>query len=282
MMDSMDKIKDLLVALKAVSYDDEPGLENFLRAVKETVRSVFCDHSRYITFLESIRFHSASVFTSPEHSVRYWASGKKQLRELLLVMLEDHRFQREPVLAGARGESQSEYELDEAERIVSGYISGAADVALLPRIRIDLRDINILDRRVEEYLTRDASVRGRSATVRILCFSGQDEALNREVMGFLRAVDAELICVPYSFRLGRSMQEHLSEYADIQMVIVILGEDCWLSLNGKGEAANISSPAPAVCFSLGHLTGRFGREKVVAFYKEGPSFRRPVPPGYPV
>ncbi len=277
MMDPIYRIKDHIVALNSVSYDDESGLERFLAEVRETIRSFFSDRSQYVTFLGSVHFRPVSVFSPTSDAVICWAKGKKQVRELLMVMLADAQaqFAYEPAGNAVIAAQGPQNELQEAERIVSGHI-GSGEAAILPRIRIDLRDVNILDDRVARYLSRSSSFHVKQKPGPVLFFSGRDEGLNNVLADYLDGVDADIIRIPCSFHSGRSIQDQFMAYSEARMVIVALGEDCWLSLNGMGKEADISSPSPGVCFGLGYLAGSLGRGRLMAFYREGPFFRRPT------
>jgi len=88
-MDPVTKIKEHIAQLHAVPYDDDARLEVFLNQVKDTIRSLFGSYSQYITYLNSIHFRPVSSLATTEENVRFWALGKKQLRDLLYVILED-------------------------------------------------------------------------------------------------------------------------------------------------------------------------------------------------
>jgi hypothetical protein len=88
-MDPVTKIKEHIAQLHAVPYDDDARLEVFLTQVKDTIRSLFGSYSQYITYLNSIHFRPVSSLATTEENVRFWALGKKQLRDLLYVILED-------------------------------------------------------------------------------------------------------------------------------------------------------------------------------------------------
>lgn len=267
MMDTICRIKDHIIALNSVSYNDDSGLDSFLSDVRETIRFFFNDHSQYMTFFGSISFRPVSVFASPSEEVLCWADAKKQLRELLLVMLADTQARQAGDALG------TDNELEEAERIVASHIGG--DLATLPRVRIDLRDINILDKRVEHYLKRASSLDLMPPAGPVLFISGRDEGLNNVLAAYLDQVNADVVRVSGAFYSGRSIHEQVADYADARMAIVTLGEDCWLSLKGEGNEAYISSPAPGVCFGLGFLSGLLGHGRVAALYRERHSFRRP-------
>ena len=276
MMDPICRIKDHIVALNAVSYDDEPGLDAFLSEIQETIRIYFTDRSQYVTFLGAICFRPVSVFPTPAEAVLCWGRAKKQLREFLLVMLADAKGKYADQRAEGVSANFPESELEEAERIVSRHIGGGGDLSTLARVRIDLRDINILDDRVEKYLKRGTDPVLKKTMGPVLFFSGRDEGLNKVLAEHLARVDAQVVQIPSVYHSGLSIQEQFMVYPDAQMVIVALGEDCWLSVNGTGEIAEISSPAPGVCFGLGYLSGRLGRSRVVALYRDKSSFRRPT------
>lgn len=260
MMDPIYRIKDHIVALNAIPFEDERGLEQYLSDVRDTIRSYFSDRSQYFTFLSSIHFHPISVFSPTTDAVMCWAKGKKQVRELLMVMLADaqSQFAFEPVAQAIAAAQAPSHELKEAERIVSDHIS-SAEIAALPRVRIDLSDFYIPD--------QPGSV---------LFFSGRDEALNNILLEQLGLLEVSVNRLPSPFHSGRSIVEQFTAHSDAQMAIIALGEDCWISLNGMGKGADLSSPAPDVCFGLGYLAGCLGPGKVVALYRENPSFRRPT------
>ena len=89
LMDPVTKIKEHIAQLHAVPYDDDTQLDVFLTQVKDTIRNLFGSYSQYITYLNSIHFRPVSALASTEENVRFWAKGKKQLRDLLYVVLED-------------------------------------------------------------------------------------------------------------------------------------------------------------------------------------------------
>jgi hypothetical protein len=88
-MDPVTRIKEHIAQLHAVSYDEDMQLEVFLAKVKDTIRSLFGSYSQYLTYLNSIHFRPISALATTEENVRFWAQGKKQLRDLLYVVLED-------------------------------------------------------------------------------------------------------------------------------------------------------------------------------------------------
>ncbi|MBF0386771.1 MAG: hypothetical protein HQL20_02820 [Candidatus Omnitrophica bacterium] len=276
MMDTVGRIKDHILALNSVRYDDEPALESFLSDVKSTIFSCFSDRSHYMTFLGSTCYHPVATIVPKAEAILGWARTKKQLRELLLVMLADAQGRPAYRSRDDLARHGSLNELEEAERIVSRHIGGGQAVAALPRVRIDLRDINILNAEVESYLLREDGGSDQLKNGPILFFAGRDEGLNKTLCDRLEHVEAEIVQIPWLFHSGRAIQEQYALHADVRMAVVALGEDCWLSLQGRNNPADVSSPSPGVCFGLGYLAGCLGRGRLAVFYRETPAFRRPT------
>ncbi|MBF0594699.1 MAG: hypothetical protein HQL22_07005 [Candidatus Omnitrophica bacterium] len=272
MMDPVQKIKDHVVALNKIGCDDESGLDRFIADVKGTIKEVFHEHSHYMTFLGAINLRPVSVHCPSEDSVRSWGLGRKQLRDLLLVMLGD------PLVSHEDAVGKDEiinleplFELKEAERIVSSYMHRNVDPGCLARIRIDLRDVNILDKRVEQYLVSNGNVK----SLRVLLLSGTDDALDDEVLDCLDGMDAEVVRITYP-HLGGSLQEQLSGCGNVDFAVVTLAGDCRTVYSESGKELDVISSSPSTCFALGYLVSYLGRSRVFALYRDEPRYQRPT------
>ncbi len=139
-MNPVKKINEYIVTLNSVSYEDDARLEAYFLQLKETLSQIFGIHSQYITFLSSIRFHPISPVAPAEESVRCWARGKKQLRDLLFVVLDDPALKGYESLDERELEQEAVVEVAAAERIVAD-VERRADVSQPGEISSSLIDI---------------------------------------------------------------------------------------------------------------------------------------------
>lgn len=254
-MTPLQRLRNHIITLNSVCFNDEAGQDSFLYALADTIQALFGQHHQYMTYLRAICFRPVFIAASQEDAVRSWAEGKKQLRDLLLVMLNDR-------LTSAVDEGKAGFEIGEAERIVARHVGVVdEDLSVLPRIRIDLRDVNILDEEVAGYLLRTQRGPLDRELRKVLFFSSPDIVFDQRVLRVLKRSAAQVTSLADYGSLGKPKQELLADHKDAAMVVMVLGAE---------------SPSPATCFLLGYLVALFGRNSVVVLYQESERFVRPT------
>ena len=318
-MDPVRRIKDHIVALNSVSYDDDVHLELYLSQLKETLCQIFGVHSQYLTYLNSIRFHPISPVVPVEDSIRCWARGKKQVRDLLFVILDDSALK--------ECESWDERELGEeavvevatAERIIAnaerradlsrkGEINSSlidvirafknkaridmsaahemndrvleeerqARASDMPRVRIDLRHLDLLNDGVETYLVHKASFLPKDSAKKVLFVPSSDPRQNQKVRGFFSVTEAILVEETERSLVEKQFSYQANWDPSIQMAIVVLSGHHWVSWTEETSQRTSWVLSPSSCFQLGYLVSKLGPRRVIALYEESPEFRRPT------
>ncbi|NLE65510.1 MAG: hypothetical protein GX606_06310 [Elusimicrobia bacterium] len=148
--------------------------------------------------------------------------------------------------------------------------------AALPRLRIDLRDVHILNDGVEDYLVHVSSFLRKDPTKKILFAACPDERMNQKVLRFLSGTEGLVIEAREGEGRPLAIQRSLAENPGITMAVVVLSEECWVRLKGDGRESPVAGPSPLTCFHLGLLVARLGRDKVVVVHEETPQFLRPT------
>jgi hypothetical protein len=306
-MDKKKKIRSLITSLNALSYDDDKSLDAFLAQAKRTIHELFGEYNAYLTCLSYIRFHPTSTQTSIEDSVRFWARAKKQMRDFLYVMLDDHLLasqEHEPqqVLV-AVGKGNIEPALSNVNNEISNEANAFSDKALLdfdmnsnlnrasiyseirdplgPRmmekIRIDLRDLFILERKENEPEPKNSQILGsQKGSGGILFFPSPNIPRSNDILSYLRRMGVAIIEGEALTPAGPSVQEQLLMYPKIIAAILVLNDDHFICPRVQVERTNSFGPAPSVCFSLGFLVGKLGRKRVIVFYPDDEHFKRPT------
>ncbi|MBF0122577.1 MAG: hypothetical protein HQL21_04090 [Candidatus Omnitrophica bacterium] len=319
-MDLVQKIKDHIIALNSISYDDDTQLELYSSQLKDTFFQIFGPHSQFVTYLNSIRFHPISPVVPVEESVRCWARGKKQLRDLLFVVLEDPVLkdytrwhdrdlgQEAAVEVAAAEQIVADVELratlPHTEEISSSLLdviqafknkvkvdislAGEAHSCLwedeerqvdhirMPRVRIDLRHLDLLHDGVETYFVHKASFLPKDRTKKVLFISSLNSRQDQKVRGFFSATEATLVDVSTQSGIKDHSLDQITQDPSIQMAVFMLSRDSGVSLP---EAASLKAgwwPSPVSCFQLGYLLSKLGRRRVIALYEESLEFHRPA------
>jgi len=313
-MSRREKIQDLLLSLNTLSFDDDRRLDEYLDKTRAIVQDIFGDFNSYLTCLSYIRFHPISPMSSAEENVRFWARAKKELRDLLYVMLDDpllfpsepcrsrvlsHFTDEEPVPRYEIHTDISELMQELKNRVRSDldlvgslnaatsskeWIPGApfairrsqTGPRTMERVRIDLRDIFILDRGAEKPKEQRLPALPKDLTKKIFFLPGEGAPINDHVLQLLRLSEATVIEGKPLTPGGPSIQEQFAENHHITTAVMVLSDDCLFQPKLDGEGAPIGGPLPGSCFALGFLVGHLGRKHVIAIYTDDKRFKRPT------
>ncbi len=313
-MSRRDKIQDLLLSLNALSFDDDRQLDEYLEKTRTVVQEVFGDYNSYLTCLSYIRFHPLSPMSSAEENVRFWARAKKELRDLLFVMLDDPLlYPSEPCRSRVLAQFTDEepvprYEIHteisdlleefknrlRADLELVGSVSSTsfqAGVQAAPlgirrhqvgprsieRVRIDLRDLFIMDRGADKAKEQKIPVLPKDLTKRILFIPGSGGVrINDDVLLLLRRSEASVVEGEPLTPGGASIQEQFARFPQITAAVMVLSDDCLFQPKMDAENGPAGGPFPASCFALGFLVGHLGRKRVIAIYTDGKRFKRPT------
>jgi hypothetical protein len=320
-MDPVIKIKEHIAQLHAVPYDDDTQLDVFLTQVKDTIRNLFGGYSQYITYLNSIHFRPVSALATTEENVRFWAKGKKQLRDLLYVILEDptlriyggwiedvdeasEKTMEEEQLALGQPRTRMlakaslisdvtrsfvdrvRHDMESSRSVETGNVvqeiepvkPQAVDRSweALPRVRVDLSELYVIDDGVEEFFVHRSGFLPKDQKKRILVVKGGDLRLNARITKFLNTTEATLCETESDGLAGNPVQEQVINNGPFEMAVVALAADCWIRSRTDGQDAAVSSPSPLSCFQLGYLVSRLGRGRVIVVYEESNKFHRPT------
>jgi predicted nucleotide-binding protein len=303
-MGRREKIQDLLLSLNSLSFDDDRRLEIFLEKTRINVRDIFGDYNSYLTCLSCIQFYPPSPLSSAEENVRYWAQAKKELRDLLHVMLEDPQlFPSEPCRSRVLAQFTDEepvprYEIGaditgltqelkirvREDLELAGHVNFASfsfrnsrgGPRPMERIRIDLRDLFILQKGQGSAKEQRALDMSKEMTKRIFFLPGTSASTNSEVFQLLHQSHASVIEGEPLTPGGASIQEQFSRQEQITTAVMVLSDDCLFEPKRDGREAAVDGPLPVYCFALGFLVGHLGRKHVIAIYTDGKRFKRPT------
>lgn len=320
-MDPVKKIKDHIVALNDVSFEDDVRLERYLSTLRALLTRLFGSHSQYMTYLNSVRFHPVSAVAPLEEGVRSWAAAKKQVRDLLFVLLDD------PVIRGY--ESWDEREIEQgasgtvaaAERIVQNAERQAAcsrrkDVSAslgdvvrafrnkvrvdmsfadqmnshvfaerpreedrpLPRVRIDLTQLDFLHDGVEPYLVHRSVYLPKNKFRKALVVLSSDLSLNQRVRGALAATELSLVETDQRSLLARGLSSREDGEPLWEAAILILSSSSQEMVSGDRAGRPFRELSVAASFQAGYLAARLGQGRVLLVFEGDEEAFRPSGP----
>ncbi len=277
-MGPRQRIEDLMLALNEIPYDDDIAVEQYFSRLKETISSLLGAHNPYVTCLGYLGFRPSGRPLSVEESIRRWAGAKRELRALLSVMLQD------PSLEQAHPEMAEEILLEEnrisleevpqQEDLLPRTIPVQVDITRLSRIRIDLRDLFIMEQGAERFY-RQTRLSPQGEKNKVLVLLSGDDILNEKILTFLQGAGVEVIKAGGGIG-NPSAQERMKEYPKVSSAVVVMAGDCSIDNKEDGGRMGFLTPAPLNCFEFGLIVGRLGRQRVLAVYQETPVFKRPT------
>ena len=277
-MEPRQGIEELMLALNEISYDDEDAFEQYLSRLRETVSALFGRHHPYATCLGYLGFRSSGRLLSVEENVRGWANAKREIRALLGVILQDAllgcgqpvtfddlSFQEDVDPSGENPPEALDIEVAS---------SAHPEMATMSRVRIDLRDLFIMQKGSERFYKKNYSAAQDPCQTVLVLLSG-DDILNDKVVSFLLEADARVIKAGGGFG-NPSVQERINEYPGIASAVVVLADDCSMCHKADDGQRTFLAPSLLSCFEFGLLVGKMGRQRVLAVYEEDVSFRKPT------
>ncbi|MBF0485271.1 MAG: hypothetical protein HQL16_02025 [Candidatus Omnitrophica bacterium] len=293
------QIQELVPLLHAISYDDDRQLDLFLTRLKDVVEEIFGAHSQYMTCLNVIRFRPSSPLASVEDNIRYWARAKKEMRDLLFVMLDDHSLRslghyRQEELSSQFPDEPPSYELESSFSEIVSALKNRVRVDFsrmespltvpegrmppgLVRVRINLKDMMCIPGDGGDLLPRHFKPQVSSNALKQVFFlPGNNKAMNDDIAGHLTTIGASIVCGETLSFSSPAIHEQVLQCSFLQMAVVVLSEECWTHSRRQGQSVAVPGPSLATSFALGYLLGKLGRDRVVAIYSDGQRFQRPT------
>lgn len=148
---------------------------------------------------------------------------------------------------------------------------------MLERIRIDLRDLFILDRKEDKYVKHNAALPSTiTPPCGIMFLPSPNLPRSNDILSYLRRIGIPVIEGEALTPAGPSVQEQILMYPKISAAIIVLNDDHFICPRVQIERTSSYGPAPSVSFSMGFLVGKLGRKRVIVFYPDEENFKRPT------
>ena len=112
----------------------------------------------------------------------------------------------------------------------------------LPRIRVDLSELYVLDDGVEEFFVHRSSTMVKDQKKRILVVLGGDPRLNTRISKFLNTTEATVVETDSDGPSGNPVHEQIVNNGPFEMAVVALSPDCWI--RSKPMARRPTCPVP--------------------------------------
>ena len=111
---------------------------------------------------------------------------------------------------------------------------------------------------------------------RIIVVPGTDEAMKQTITGALRKLGLTAIVMSEEPCNGKKIVDRFADYTDVGFALVLLSPDVYVYPKGEEATKRERIPKQGVTLMFGFLLGKLGKDKVLAFYRESPSFAFPI------